>query len=68
MKISYKLQEIFMEDNKVKIIKEVKFVDNGVRAECIARYEQHFADGSVVYSNTIPDHFAFKLEEEPNVT
>lgn len=57
-----------MEDNKAKIIKEVKFVDNGVRAECVARYEQHFADGSVVYSNTIPDHFAFKLEEEPNVT
>jgi hypothetical protein len=57
-----------MEDNKAKIIKEVKFADNGVRSDRIARYEQHFADGSVMYSNTIPDHFAFKLEEEINVT
>jgi hypothetical protein len=56
-----------MEDKKIKLIKEVKFVDNGVRSDRIASYEQHFADGSVVYSNTIPDHFAFKLEEEPNV-
>ena len=38
-----------MEDNKVKIIREVKFVDNGLDTECISRYEQHFADGSVVY-------------------
>ena len=57
-----------MEDNKVKVIREVKFVDNGLEEKCVPRYEQHFADGSVVYSNTIPDHFAFKLEEEPNVT
>lgn len=67
MKNSYKDRERFMEDKKIKLIKEVKFVDNGVRSDRIASYEQHFADGSVVYSNTIPDHFAFKLEEEPNV-
>lgn len=27
-----------------------------------ARYEQHFGDGTVIYSNTMPDRASFKAE------
>jgi hypothetical protein len=51
-----------------RIIRESKVVDNGRNEEKPARYEQHFEDGTVVYSNTVPDHFAFKIEEPIDVT
>lgn len=51
-----------------RIIRESKVVDNGRDTDKPARYEQHFEDGTVIYSNTVPDHFAFKIEWSPNVT
>lgn len=55
-----------LENKNIRIIKESKVIDNGSVNETPARYEQHFEDGSIIYSNTVPDHFAFKIEEETN--
>lgn len=44
------------------MIKSIKIIDNGLTHSQPARYEQHFGDGTVVYSDTMPDRNAFKAE------
>lgn len=46
------------------VIKSIDIIDNGIIHSQPARYEQHFVDGTVIYSDTIPDRNAFKVEYE----
>lgn len=44
------------------MIKSANVIDNSLTHSQPARYEQHFADGTVIYSNTMPDRNAFRIE------
>lgn len=46
------------------MIKSVKIIDNGIAHSQPARYEQHFGDGIVILSDTMPDRNAFMMEQE----
>lgn len=45
-----------------KMIKSANVIDNGITHSQPARYEQHFEDGTVILSNTMPDRNAFRIE------
>ena len=44
------------------MIGSTKIIDNGITHSQPARYEQHFEDGTVILSDTMPDRNAFKAE------
>lgn len=46
------------------VIKSINITDNGITHSRPARYEQHFVDGTVIYSDTLPDRNAFKVESK----
>jgi hypothetical protein len=46
------------------MIKSTNVIDNGLTHSQPARYEQHFGDGTVVYSDTMPDRNAFRIESK----
>jgi len=47
------------------MIRLAKIIDNGLTLHSKpARYEQHFVDGTIIYSDTLPDRNAFKMEYE----